>query len=81
MLFLQKISFLREIKMSEKTIASVVGRDEHILIIEALDSLMDHCLHMALKAQVAGLGIGQKFWSKRADEARALQAELRDIQH
>ena len=67
--------------MSEKTIASVVGRDEHILIIEALDSLVDHCLHMALKAQVASLGLGQKIWTEKADKARLLQAELRSIQH
>jgi len=67
--------------MSEKTIASVVGRDEHILIIDALDSLAVHCRQMAFKAQVAGLGLGHKIWTEKAEKARRLEAEFRSIQH
>ena len=67
--------------MSEKTVDSVVGREEHVLLLDALEAYGVHCRKMAFKAEVAGLGLGHKIWMKKASAARVLQGELRDIQH
>jgi len=67
--------------MSEKTIESVVGRDEHVILLDALEAYVVHCRKKAYEALLAGLAYGDVFWSEKADKARALQAELRDIQH
>ena len=67
--------------MSEKTVYSVIGREEHVLLLDALEAYVLDCRKKAYESLASGLGYGDMFWSEKADKARALQAELRSIQH
>jgi len=67
--------------MSEKTYDSVIGRDENAILRDALDVFAVHCRQKANASLLANMPMARHLWIEKADEARALQAELRDIQH